>query len=239
VTKQVFPSGIKALDEALHGGFAKPANFLLISAPLAAKRELGLALLNAGLNNNEAAIYISTSHTAEEIETQWTECGLDNSWKEEGKVKFVDCYSRMLGETTADTAMIRRIPSILDYSKLAVAVNEWSSGYYLQKTGVRILLDSLSSFLVYSSLQTVMRFLHVFLGQLRRLNVLGFFLLDEGAHDAVTFNQLKAFSDGAIRVSPDDTTLQLEGSPEMPNTPIPYQFSSKVSQPIVGSLSHK
>jgi archaellum biogenesis ATPase FlaH len=87
-----------------------------------------------------------------------------------------------------------------------------------------MMLDSLSSFLVYSSLQTVMRFLHVFLGQLRRQNVLGFFLLDEGAHDEVTFNQLKAFSDGAIRISHDGTTLQLEGFPNAPNTPIPFHL---------------
>ncbi len=229
MTRQFFSSGITMLDAALHGGFAKPANFLLISAPLAAKRELGLTLLNAGLSNQEAAIYISTSHTAEEVELQWTEYGLDTDWTRDGKVKFVDCYSRMLGETAPDTANIRRIPSILDYSKLAVAVNDWSSSYFLKKTGVRIVLDSLSSFLVYSSLQTVMRFLHVFLGQLRRLNVLGFFLLDEGAHDAVTFNQLKAFSDGAIRISPDGSTLQLEGSPEMASTPIPYSFSNRGS----------
>jgi KaiC/GvpD/RAD55 family RecA-like ATPase len=192
-----------------------------------------MTLLNGGLCRDEAAIYVSTSHTAEEVENQWNMYGLQADWEQEGRVKFVDCYSRMLSTQAADTTNIRRIPSILDYSKLAIAVNEWSSNYFINKVSVRMMLDSLSSFLVYSSLQTVMRFLHVFLGQLRRQNVLGFFLLDEGAHDEVTFNQLKSFSDGAIRISHDGSTLQLEGLPNAPTTLIPFHLEPIQKEVIV------
>ena len=220
MTQKLLLSGIRPLDDALRGGFFKPANFLLIGAPLSLKKEVGLILLNGGLEREEAAIYISTSNTAEEIRAHWVEYGFKQSWEQEGRVKFVDCYSKMLSATAPDTPSIRRVPSILDYTKLSVAVNEWCSSYFVKNTGVRMMLDSLSSFLIYSSLQTVMRFLHIFLGQLRKQNVLGFFLLEEGAHDQVTFNQLKTFSNGAIRIDDESGTLQLEGYPGSPSIPL-------------------
>jgi KaiC/GvpD/RAD55 family RecA-like ATPase len=221
------PSGLKELDEALNGGFIKPANLLIIGPPLCEKREIGLCMLNSGLKREEAAIYISTSQTAEEIRSHWQEYGFKPDWEQEGRVKFVDCYSKMLGTNPPDTPSVRRVPSILDHSKLSVTVNEMCSGYLLRNIGVRLMLDSLSSFLIYSSLQTVMRFLHIFLGQLRRLNVLGFFLLEEGAHEEATFNQLKTFSNGAIKFDQSRKTLQLEGFLGSPSTPIPYEVASR------------
>lgn len=225
MNRNLWPSGIKALDAALKGGFARPANFLVVGAPLSAKREVGMVLLNGGLERGEAVIYVSTSHSAEEIRARWAECGFELDWEQDGRVKFVDCYSKMLGATAApDTPSIRRVPSILDYTKLAVTVNEWCHGYALKNTRVRLLLDSLSVFLIYSSLQTVMRFLHVFLGQLRKQSVLGFFLLEEGAHESVTFNQLKTFSNGAIRLNQNSDALQLEGCLESAHAPIPFRL---------------
>jgi hypothetical protein len=64
------------------------------------------------------------------------------------------------------------------------------------------------------------------LGQLRKQNVLGFFLLEEGAHDETTFNQLKTFSNGAIMFDQSRKTLQLEGFPGSPSTPIHYEIAS-------------
>jgi KaiC/GvpD/RAD55 family RecA-like ATPase len=185
------------------------------------KREVGLVLLNSGLEKGEAVIYISTSNTAEEIKTHWTEYGFKESWEQEDKVKFVDCYLKMLNANTPDTPNIRRVPSILDYTKLSVAVNDWCSNYSLKNIPVRLMLDSLSAFLIYSSLQTVMRFLHIFLGQLRKQNVLGLFLLEDGAHDTVTLNQLKTFSNGAIKINPENNALQLEGYPGGIEIPVP------------------
>ncbi|MCW4018283.1 MAG: RAD55 family ATPase [Candidatus Bathyarchaeota archaeon] len=240
MTPKLMPSGIKPLDTALHGGFSKPANFLLVGPPLSAKKEVGLTLLNGGLERGEAVIYISTSNTAEEIRSHWEEYGFRTCWEQEDKVKFVDCYSKMLNANVSDTPSIRRVPSILDYNKLAVSVNEWCAGYYLKNVSVRMMLDSLSAFLIYSSLQTVMRFLHIFLGQLRKQNVLGFFLLEEGAHDPVTFNQLKTFSNGAIRVNSESNKLQLEGHLGNRSIPIPeIQPVQKMEDTQISCLSKK
>jgi KaiC/GvpD/RAD55 family RecA-like ATPase len=218
-----FPSGLHALDVALKGGLSRPSNLLVMGDPWSLKRELGLTMLSAGLQNNEAAIYISATNTAEEIRTHWLDYGLNPALEQEGRVKFVDCYSRMIGSNTSDTASIKRVPSIIEYTKLAVAVNEWCSSFFLKNTSVRILFDSLSTLLIYSSLQTVMRFLHIFLGQLRKQNVLGFLIVEEGAHDLLTLNQLKSFSNGAIILSAD--SLRCEGLYGNPSFSVPFSLS--------------
>jgi hypothetical protein len=130
----------------------------------------------------------------------------------------------MIGSNVSDTPAIKRVPSIIDYTKLAVAVNEWCSGYFLKNIPVRVMFDSLSTLLVYSTLQTVMRFLHIFLGQLRRLNVLGFLIVEEGTHDTLTLNQLKSFSNGAIIM--EANTLRCEGFFGIQSLSVPFSLSS-------------
>lgn len=224
---EFFPSGIQALDVALKGGFTVPSNLLVMGDPWSPKRELGLTMLTAGLHNNEAAMFISATKTAEEIRTQWLEFGLTPTFEQEGKVKFVDCYSKMIGSNASDTPSIKRVPSIIDYTKLAVAVNEWCSGYFLKNIPIRVIFDSLSTLLIYSTMQTVMRFLHIFLGQLRRQNVLGFLIVEEGAHDTLTLNQLKSFSNGAIIM--EANTLRCEGFFGVPSLSVPFSLSSTQS----------
>lgn len=220
---ELFPSGIHALDIALKGGFARPSNLLIMGDAWSSKRELGLSMLSAGLRNNEAAICISATSTAEETRTHWLDYGLTPTFEQQGRVKFVDCYSKMIGANSSDTPSIKRVPSIIDYTKLAVVVNELCAGYLLKNVAVRVLFDSLSTLLIYSSLQTVMRFLHIFLGQLRKQNVLGFLIVEEGSHDSLTLSQLKSFSNGAIIL--ETNSIRCEGLYSCPNVSVPYSLS--------------
>ncbi|MGD6806838.1 MAG: RAD55 family ATPase [Candidatus Bathyarchaeia archaeon] len=223
----LFPSGIHALDAALKGGFARPSNLLVMGDAWSPKRELGMTMLSAGLHNNEAAICISATNTAEEIRAHWLDYGLNPTLEQEGRVKFIDCYSKMIGSNAADTPSIKRVPSIIDYTKLAAAVNELCSGFYFKNVPVRVLFDSLSTLLIYSSLQTVMRFLHIFLGQLRKQNVLGFLIVEEDTHDSLTLNQLKSFSNGAILL--EANTLRCEGFYGYPSLSTPFSLPSAES----------
>lgn len=221
------PSGLKELDEALKGGFIRPSNLIITGAPLCGKKALGMKILSYGLETEEGVIYISTSQTAEEIRSHWLNYGLKPYWEEKGRVKFVDCYSKMLGIQCSDTPSIRRIPSVLDFTKLSVTVAELCSNFLLKKISARLILDSLSSLLIYSSPQTVMRFLHIFTGKLRRQNVLSLFLLEESTHDDATFNLLKTYSNGVIKVNLDQKTIQLAGFVRSKRMSISYEVTEK------------
>ncbi len=223
----IVTSGMEGLDAALKGGFQRPSNLLMVGAPLCGKRELGMQLLSLGLAHGDGAVYVSTSQTAEEARAAWLNYGLDPRWEGDGRVKFIDCYSKMLDVQSADTPSIRRVPSILDHTRLAVAVNEVCTGFTLNNIGIRMVIDSLSALLVYSSLQTVMRFLHIFLGQLRRQGVISFALLEDGAHDAETLNQLMAFSNGAMMISQPSGTMTLAGFQGKGAAPLRYEVTEK------------
>lgn len=200
---------------------------MITGAPLCGKKALGMKILSCGLETEEGVIYISTSQTAEEIRSYWLNYGLKSCWEEKGQVKFVDCYSKMIGVQCGDTSSIRRIPSALDFTKLTVTVAELCSNYLLKKISARLILDSLSSLLIYSSPRTVMRFLHIFTGKLRRQNVLSFFLVEEGTHDEATFNLLKTYSNGVIKMNERAKTIQLTGFVRNKRKSISYEVTEK------------
>jgi len=62
---------------------------------------------------------------------------------------------------------------------------------------------------MYSNLQTVFRFLHVFTGRVQSADALGVFVIDSTAHDQQTMSTLKQLFDGQIEIREDD------GQPEL------------------------
>jgi hypothetical protein len=73
-----------------------------------------------------------------------------------------------------------------------------------------VLLYSLSTLLMYSNLQTVFRFLHVFTGRIQSADALGVYVIDSTAHDDQTMNTLKQLFDGVIDVEEGD-----DGEPDL------------------------
>ncbi|GAA0201828.1 hypothetical protein GCM10009000_015020 [Halobacterium noricense] len=78
----------------------------------------------------------------------------------------------------------------------------------------RIAFDSLSTLLMYSNLQTVFRFLHVFTGRVQSAEALGLFIVDSTAHDNQTMSTLRQLFDGEIEVREaegDESELRVKG----------------------------
>lgn len=78
----------------------------------------------------------------------------------------------------------------------------------------RIALDSLSTLLMYSNLQTVFRFLHVFTGRVQSAEALGLFIIDSTAHDDQTMSTLRQLFDGEIEVREaegNDSEIRVKG----------------------------
>jgi len=53
---------------------------------------------------------------------------------------------------------------------------------------------------MYSDLQTVFRFLHVFTGRIQSADALGVYVIDSTAHDDQTMNTLKQLFDAVIEL---------------------------------------
>jgi len=94
---------------------------------------------------------------------------------------------------------------------IGIKLSEFLEEFY-ERRGLqtnRVLLHSISTLLMYSDLQTVFRFLHVFTGRIQSADALGVYVVDSTAHDKQTMNTLKQLFDGVIEVERDDDDEQV------------------------------
>ncbi|MFB6092927.1 MAG: RAD55 family ATPase [Haloquadratum sp.] len=177
-------------------------NILVSGPPLSGKRSLCLDILASGTKNGEGAIIVTTKDSADRV--------LDDFGKrvdhEEYPVAVVDCVTRQQGVgDVRDDDRIKYTSSPVDMTGIGIKISEFLQNFY-QDRGIernRVMLHSLSTLLMYSDLQTVFRFLHVFTGRIQSVDGLGVFAIDASAHDDQTMNTLKQLFDGIITTQED------------------------------------
>jgi KaiC/GvpD/RAD55 family RecA-like ATPase len=184
-------------------------NILLSGPPLSGKRSLAMQILAAGTANGEGAIVVSTKDDADRT----LESYRDHVDVQGRPVAVVDCVTRQRGVNDAsEEEWIKYASSPVDMTGIGINFSELLQSFY-EERGVernRILLHSLSTLLMYSDLQTVFRFLHVFTGRIQSVNGLGLFTIDESAHEDRELNTLKQLFDGIITTHEDgEPTLRL------------------------------
>ncbi|MGM0590244.1 MAG: RAD55 family ATPase [Halobacteriota archaeon] len=186
-------------------------NLILSGPPLTGKRSLGLEVLADGLRNGEGAIVVTTKDGADRILSEVSE-HVDYGGK---PFAVIDCVTRQqgVGEVT-DTEYVKYASSPVDMTGIGIKLSEVLQSFYQDREvrENRIMLHSLSTLLMYSDLQTVFRFLHVFTGRIQSVNGLGLFAIDADAHDDRTMNTLKQLFDGIIQTSEtNDPQARLAG----------------------------
>jgi len=195
------PSGIRGFDDVIQGGFPEGVSVLLIGAPMTGKTTLAMQFIYNGLVSGDAGIFISTNATAEDVKGRMASFGWDTTpYEEQGLMKFVDCYGMMVNSKLSDTRSIKRIPSILAFTSLSVALSEICNHFWRLQKIPRVVFDSVSSLLMYTNQDAVVRFLHVLLGRLKSVNAVSFLILEEGMHDRTLEITLQQLTDGVLRL---------------------------------------
>ena len=69
---------------------------------------------------------------------------------------------------------------------------------------IQLHINSLSAILMYSNIQTVFRFMHVFTGRIKAAGAMGIFVVDSGMHDDHTIATLKQLFDGIIEIKEEN-----------------------------------
>ena len=178
-------------------------NVLIEGPPMSGKRQLGFRMLEAGARNGEGSIFVTTKDNADRVAEDFAELvgGVDPT------VGVVDCVTKQQGMgSTTESELVRYASSPVDLTGIGIELSELLRALY-QKRGIRrnrILLHSLSTLLMYSDLQTVFRFLHVFTGRVQSADALGVFVIDSSAHDEQTVSTLKQLFDGIVTVREGD-----------------------------------
>lgn len=220
-----YPLGIPGLDEVLspvRGG----TNFLVIGPPMSGKEILAHHSIHAGLSAGEAAILVSTGLSGEDVWRWFQANGMDLE-PAKNRVGIVDCVSQTIGLSVGDTERIRRVSSPVNLTGISVAITGFFEEFWM-KRGVRkarLSIHSLSTMLMYSNLQTVFRFLHVFTGRIKSADALGFYVLEQGMHDEQTMATLKQLADGVIEVKMEGDQAMMRATTPGRVTPwIPFRI---------------
>jgi KaiC/GvpD/RAD55 family RecA-like ATPase len=172
-------------------------NILLTGPPLTGKRSLCLDVLADGVENGEGAIAVTTKDSADRVLKDFA-----SRTPYKGKpMAVVDCVTKQQGVgSVREDDRIKYASSPVDMTGIGIQLSEFLEAFYKDRTikKNRIMLHSLSTLLMYSDLQTVFRFLHVFTGRIQSVDGLGLFCIDSTAHDAQTLNTLKQLFDGVV-----------------------------------------
>ncbi|WP_049982485.1 hypothetical protein [Halorubrum sp. BV1] len=176
-------------------------NLLLTGPPLSGKRSLMLDMLADGTDAGDGAIVVTTKDGGERVLKDYAK-----RTPYEGKpVAVVDCVTRQQGVSDpGESDRIKYASSPVDMTGIGIKLSEFLQAF--SDRGIdrnRVMVHSLSTLLMYSDLQTVFRFLHVFTGRIQSVNGLGLFSIDSTAHDDQAMNTIKQLFDGVITLSED------------------------------------
>ncbi len=190
--------GIKELDELL-GSIREGTNLMMIGPPMSRKDELLDAIVFNSRNPDASAIIVSTREPGERVISWFEDNGMDISTADIG---IVDCVTKTLGLGASDTPHIKRASSPVDLTGIGVKISQFFEEMLVkkQKKKVHLCINSLSTILMYSNIQTVFRFLHVFTGRVKAANGFGLYVVEDEMHDAQTIATLKQLFDGMIEI---------------------------------------
>lgn len=183
-------TGLKKLDNILEGGFLEGSAILLIGKPRSGKTIFALQYLNNCLKDDSACILILTNNSAENTVKRLAHYG----WKFEKykkNLRIIDAYSR----TTGEKKFIVKIGKAA-LSDILIATSQALESFKNKK--VSIILDSLSSLLLYNELPKVTDFLEELVAKIRTEELIGLVVVEEGMHDSSTIAMLESLTDSTI-----------------------------------------
>lgn len=217
--------GIKELDTAI-GGIRNGSNIMLVGPPMSQKEIILYNIMYHGAVINENAVITVTIH---ESATQILE------WFKENKmvlplsrIGIIDCITKSIGGTAFETETIKFTSSPMDLTGLGVRISQFFENFLMKKKipKIQLNINSLSAILMYSNIQTVFRFMHVFTGRIREAGALGIFVVDSGMHDDQTIVTLKQLFDGIIEIKEenDKNYIRTVGLSSKPSPWLEYEI---------------
>ena len=195
--------GIKELDAAI-GGIRKGSNIMLIGPPMSGKEViLYYIMYNGAAKNENAVITVTTRESAISILEWFKDHKLVLPL---ARVGIVDCVTKTLGGAAVENENIKIASSPVDLTGIGVKISQFFEEYYMKKNirKTQLHINSLSTILMYSNIQTVFRFLHVFTGRIKATGALGIYTIESGMHDEQSIATLKQLFDGMIEIKSEN-----------------------------------
>jgi len=191
------------LGTALGNATLAPGSNLLVSGPpLSGKRRMALEILADGSDRGEGVIVVTTRDSANRLLSDYEALVSDPQSVDIG---IVDCVTKHQGRTARDTDIVKYASSPEDMTGIGIKFSEFVKEFQTERgiENVRVLVDSLSTLLMYSDVQTAFRFMHVFTSRLENADAMGLHTIESTAHDEEALNTLRQLFDHAVSVGED------------------------------------
>jgi KaiC/GvpD/RAD55 family RecA-like ATPase len=202
-TMSDYTIGIKELDDAI-GGIRKGSNIMLIGPPMSQKEVILYNIMYHGTAINEnAVITVTTRESATHIIEWFKESKLELPLS---RIGIIDCITKSMGGATSETESIKNASSPVDLTGIGVRISQFFENFLNKKNirKIQLHINSLSTILMYSNIQTVFRFIHVYTGRIKATGALGIFVMDRGMHDEQTITTLKQLFDGIVEIKSEN-----------------------------------
>jgi KaiC/GvpD/RAD55 family RecA-like ATPase len=170
-------TGIADLDIILEGGYFNPGNIIIIGPSGMEKSALGYHFAASAGANENAYIVCGNSSPADMINKAST-LGINLN---RPNIKFIDCYSATLGKAGEGNPKVKIVSGPGALNDISLMLNEAigeSSGKKL-----RVVFDTLSTFVLYNPQDSIRKFLSVVEGRLKSVGASAVYLVDDGVHD--------------------------------------------------------
>ncbi|MGD0056886.1 MAG: ATPase domain-containing protein [Methanomassiliicoccales archaeon] len=191
-------TGNDRLDDLLLGGIPFGSNILIHGPPFIGKEVMVNQFIAEGLRKGLPAIWVITDKTPREIreEMNYILSGYEEYEKLE-LVKYVDSYSRSMGET-ADDPYTTYIDEPTDHDKIMNTVEQIVKEYRKKHEFYRLAFRSISTLIAYSDPNTAFRFLSPFCGRRKRDKAVALYTIEKGMHGEQEIQMLGSIMDGMI-----------------------------------------
>jgi KaiC/GvpD/RAD55 family RecA-like ATPase len=195
--------GIKELDNAIDG-IRKGSNIMLIGPPMSQKEVILYNIMYHGAAINDNAIITVTTH---ESGTQILDWFIENKLVLPlSRIGIIDCITRSLGGIAVENENIKIASSPVDLTGIGVRISQFFEDFLMKKNvrKTQLHINSLSTILMYSNINTVFRFIHVFTGRIKAAGALGIFVMESGMHDEQAITTLKQLFDGVMEIKSEN-----------------------------------
>jgi KaiC/GvpD/RAD55 family RecA-like ATPase len=215
--KRNMGTGIADLDILLEGGYMNPGLVMIRGPTGMEKMALAFHFAKAGLLKGDKVYYINADFGPEDVLNKASSAGIDLKGGKD--MKFIDCYSMTIG-TPKENPNAVLIPSLTALNDLSLAINEAirdSAGKRM-----RVIFHSLSSFMLYNSQDSLIKFIQVVNGRLKNADATVLMLVEDGMHDKQLLSSIEHFMDERFIIHDKGGSIELE-IPEVP-MPVPIRI---------------
>jgi len=210
-------TGIRRLDDLLIGGLPFGSNVLIYGPAFTGKEVLVNIFASEGLKKGVPVIWVTTEKTPNELreEMNFIISGFEE-YEKLGLVKFVDSYSRSMGDDSQDPN-VRYIDSPTDFQAIQQAIEDMAKELLEKHKYYRFVFRSISTMIAYLDPNTAFRFLNPIVGRRKRDKSVGMYIIEKGMHGEQEIQMVGSLMDGMVEMKVENlnTFLSIRGIGEV------------------------